>query len=232
MRRFCAIALVALAAGCFDIEQARTEACANAVVETPGELEGFDSECSSDGDCCPGFVCNGIGQCERSECLEVSAACGRDRDCCSGQCLNHVCDQPDFCVGMNQPCEDHSDCCGALRCDDGECDEPEEPGTGVPGDACGEDPDCSTGQCADSEHAGARICEVSHYCNIAGETCTDDTDCCGALRCTSDGSCAPPTLEQSPTRACYLPGTVCREEDLCCVGEGKCGPDGICPGQG
>jgi hypothetical protein len=136
--------------------------------------------------CCGNLVCDDNTCVSDPVCLRPAGGPCRDKcDCRLGlECstrANSTCRQ---CVLLQNPCEDHDDCCLAtaacgstIFATDVCCQQL--------GNACGLDSDCcaNTGKCGLVFGGTEPVC-----CTGAGFPCVDNGDCCDPLRCPG-GTC-------------------------------------------
>lgn len=133
-------------------------------------------------------------------CKETGASCNAADECCSSSCVGGLCSEPVACLprgaqcwmpGSPPCCEEFcdTDICGGL------CQHP--------GEACGGGyGDCCTGACENG------ICAT---CREEGESCAEESFCCGnALVCVAD-TCT----------ACVPEGTACTMAEECCQNLGQ-----------
>lgn len=90
-------------------------------------VQGQCQECADDGNCKPGFVCQGAKCVPKPECTS-DQGCGPDRKCQGGKCVVHECDEPADCKGGRcennrcvEGCTADTDCPSGQRCEAGQC---------------------------------------------------------------------------------------------------------------
>ena len=173
------------------------EFCGNGVVD-----EGENCKnCPEDVVCQEGYSCNDEGECIKDVpiCAKINESCGSQVSCCSGlvcgtenkcvkenSCINDgfcnpncpIGSDPDCsCMGIDEGCENNSDCCRGLVCGEGNVcvrSEGEESSCvrdGVCNHNCpeGVDPDC--------------------VCVGVDGSCVDNSDCCRGLVCGAENKC-------------------------------------------
>ena len=159
------------------------------------------AECTADGDCSKGQICDS-GNCVANP---DASECTVDGDCSKGQ----ICDSGNCVAKPNEPeCTVDADCSEGQICDSGNCvPKPDEP-------ECTVDADCSEGQICDSGNCVAKP---------DAPECTADLDCGDGNVCT-DGICMP-----GPKDGCKK-DSDCPGELVCYFGECLgCGTDSQCP---
>lgn len=208
--------------------------------------------CDEDGQCCGG-VCTG-GTCAplNPSCATSGNECTDNGDCCSKYCKDNVCSAaPSYCTQAGDICSNDLECCGGF-CSIGEgatagtCQLAPASGAGSclsAGEVCGGVYDgsplpicggeCCSRACLPYGETGVLICQPPSGCRPTGETCQNDTDCCGGPgnpdnetanvtcskvgdnpvgRCDAGNSCTP------AGGICRLQTNSCNENANCCSG--------------
>ncbi len=146
--------------------------------------------------CGAGYYCDGeaLGTCGSGRCVlgsagtgGLEAACGQDTDCDSLYCVDGTCAEPCVPGGVDACADGYSCLQGTLPLPScGYCQM-----AGAVGDACVENRDCASGQCA--ERGDITFCTAF---------CTEMTDCPESFTCAPAGDvsvCAPPAGYVPPT---------------------------------
>jgi hypothetical protein len=214
--------------------------------------------CTGDSQCCSGTCTGGKCAALNPMCKTLGNTCTTASDCCSGYCSGGTCQPSSFCGQAGDACHSSSDCCtgtctlpsggsvgtcgmfafgGNCSAADGQlCNSPA--GEGGCGGSC-----CSR-LCAPWGPTGVEICQPATGCHVEGDTCTADSDCCGAEAykdagiptsgspvvcmngyCQTHKGCAP------NGDVCKLMTTSCNANQDCCAGLGNkntaCRPDNL-----
>ena len=212
--------------------------------------------CSTNASCCSGTCSGGACVPLSTACLTLGNACTQNGECCSELCQGGRCSASSFCRQTNDVCSVGSDCCSgtctiASGASLGTCAAPVTGAaacSGVDGTVCDSaltcGAGCCSGLCAPYGPTGVAICQPSSGCHATGDTCTQDSDCCGGPGLPG-GSGTPVTCAITPpatTGSCRVPagchpdGALCRlvtescnrSCDCCsgnCLNEDTCKPD-------
>jgi hypothetical protein len=236
--------------------QSGAECCTFACVNfrCSGDQCTSDGEsCDNDGQCCGG-VCGSDGKCTplNVACDTSGNACTADAECCSGFCKDNICNgAPSYCTQINDVCSVDSECCsgvcsktdgatyglcintpgggGTTECKpSGEvCADPAEY-TGGDLPVCGGE--CCSRACRPYGPTSVMICQPPSGCRPTGETCTQDSDCCGDgadsqnVKCEIEpgftiGRCDNGQGCRANGQVCKLSTTSCNAENNCCSNE-------------
>ncbi|MGE0871324.1 MAG: hypothetical protein AB7P03_22375 [Kofleriaceae bacterium] len=216
-----------------------------------------DQACDEDGECCSGVCTDGVCAPLNPSCRTSGNACDANEECCSGLCKDDVCNAaPSYCTQVDDACTLDSECCsglcsiadgaalgvcivvpasGATGCASaGEVCGAGANYNGEPLDICGGE--CCSRACFPYGPSGVLICQPPSGCRPTGETCTQDSDCCGGEgtvdgdqqhvtcekvganpvgRCSNGQSC------RAAGQVCKLDGTSCNAETNCCAGNSE-----------
>jgi len=172
--------------------------------------------CANDTDC----FCTGICNNNQCYCIDTGSACGSNINCCSGNCANGTC----ACAAPGNFCVSGNDCC-SRNCVESICVQ------NPPQWSCTYDNDCYSGICSTINET----CE----CPYVGAGCLNDSYCCGGCvnsscacvpfgdpYCTRDSDCCLGVCSSAfdglnygwQRCTCFLPGTGCNNDSMCCAG--------------
>ncbi|MGE0787053.1 MAG: hypothetical protein AB7S26_15370 [Sandaracinaceae bacterium] len=196
-----------------------------------------NSFCLDSSECCDGLTCQRF-QCRTAPemCNEGGSMCMTASECCAGLACSPTRTEPmappvnQCCSGGSTACDDDGDCCGRMRCQDGECECITEDGLCDRDiECCGDGYICAAGSCVDGQGCARETenCDptmLGACCGrlncrrqeamgptvcCAGQTnrCRADSDCCGDMTCGEDETCQ-----------CRMPGESCVNLTDCCTG--------------
>jgi hypothetical protein len=178
--------------------------------------------CSADGGaangCCSGLCRDGVCALNSSFCIQTGDVCVRDGDCCTGVCNMAAGAAAGTCAPIAASCSVDGTLCNG----------------------CGQ---CCSHFCGPFAPGGPSICQPASGCHVQGDTCHQDSDCCGGdpssglpgaglIKCIPDptnptkiGTCGTPMASNCPpgdsscTNACDPEGNVCHYKNtLVCQG--------------
>jgi hypothetical protein len=208
--------------------------------------------CTVDGECCGGKCEDSACKPLNLECKSSGNKCGDNAECCSKLCTNGLCAATSsYCIQSGDACGNDLECCGgkctiAAGATLGTCGIAEAVGVGgctVAGIVCGGvyngeslptcGGECCSRSCRPHPASGVLICQPPSGCHPTGETCRENSDCCGGDgrpdndsanivcdkaggatvgRCTQGTACTP------AGGICRLKETQCNENANCCAG--------------
>jgi hypothetical protein len=217
-----------------------------------------NASCDNDGECCSGVCTDGACAPLNMECRTAGNACTLNSECCSGFCKDGtVCSSaPSYCTQGGDACSINSECCSGtcIKTADqplGLCQTSEQltvPGSPVcrlAGEVCGAGADyngeplapcggdCCSRACFPYGPTGILICQPSSGCRPTGETCVNDSDCCGSegtldgdtthVTCSKQagatiGRCDNGNVCSPAGDTCKIKGDSCNADANCCAG--------------
>jgi hypothetical protein len=160
------------------------QACSAANVCCRPNGEGVTANyCNSTPENCCKKDALGIPRCllNKIDCASPPAAgssCVTSADCCGNPCINNSCLAT--CVQVNQTCTSHADCCAGVQC---------VIATGAKAGLCGGT--LSTDGTTVNPTTGGGPGPAPTSCSLYGQTCTQTSECCDGVPCTS-GRCRYP----------------------------------------
>lgn len=193
--------------------------------------------CAIGADCCSG-LCTASACASQSAgtCLATGSSCDEANDtCCSQNCQDGVCQKAYSCQANSDVCWSDGECC-SLSCtatggNAGFCvNESGRPaGCGYGGTPCSTGSDCCSFVCVDPG-TGQKVCQEVSGCQVAGDSCASDANCCGGQ---PNGSvdCHNDRFYCDNGQACRAPGTICgKPQQILPDGGIDCErkPDGTC----
>src|SRR5579862_135784 len=209
---------------------------------TTGGCISDNQPCSTNASCCSQTCTGGTCAPLSNACLTLGNACTQNSACCSQLCQGGTCSVSSFCRQTDDICSVGSDCCsgtctiasgasvgtcaavanGAANC------------SGVDGTVCDATAPCGasccSGLCAPYAPTGVAVCQPSSGCHVTGDSCTQDSDCCGSAGLPG-GSGTPVTCAITPpatTGFCRVPqgcepdGEVCKLASQSCNASCDC----------
>jgi hypothetical protein len=178
--------------------------------------------CTNDSQCCEGLSCTSGVCSSATTCLPIGEICANDAGCCTGYCQLSMFENRCACIPDGNPsvCEGDSDCC-SNNCVEGTC-------CGQLGGQCTYNYTCCSGIC------NGGYCDTQSACHAGGDTCYAyryTQYCCSGL-CTN-----------STCQECIPAGYYCMLSQDCCEGSScigtsnppyysGCWPDGQCRNNG